>query len=315
MNQNNISRNKSFWNRLPSSKKDQLFALACISPVLLGLGFVVFAPIIKAIIVSFMKYKISNMDAPVWNDFGNYKKLFKDGLYFTYLKNTVIYIFFVVSIQLVLAMIIALCLTSSSINNKSSKFLRSTLLIPWTIPSVVTALLWSWLLQPQFGVLNYIFYHFGLQPELNTLWLQHPSRAMPSIVIASVWRQTPYMMIMLFAGLQSVSKDLIEAAKIDGANSYKVFWNVTIPSIRPVLDTSILVAIVNNSQMFTIIYNMTTGGPMNKTTTVSIAAYKQAFVNFDFGSGSAVGVLWLIILGLGVYIYKRRSDAKMANYM
>jgi multiple sugar transport system permease protein len=309
----NTITNKSFWKRLSSSKKDELFALACISPVILGLGFVVFAPIIKAIIVSFMKYKISNMDNPVWNNFGNYKKLFKNGLYFTYLKNTVIYIFFVVSIQVVLAMIVALSLTSNSI--RGSKFFRSAFLISWTIPSVVTALLWSWLLQPQFGVLNYIFYHLGIQAELNTLWLQFPTRAMPSIVMASVWRQTPYMMIMLFAGLQSVPKELTEAAQIDGASYRSVFWNVTVPSIRPILDAAVLVAVVNNSQMFTIIYNMTSGGPMNKTTTVSIAAYRQAFVNFDFGAGSAVGVIWLLILGSGVYLYKRRSDAKMAEYM
>jgi multiple sugar transport system permease protein len=313
MNGNTITNNKSFLKNLSSNRKDELFALACISPVIIGLGFVVFAPIIKAIIVSFMKYKISNMDTPEWNNFGNYKKLFKNGLYFTYLKNTVVYIFFVVAIQVVLAMIIALSLTSKSI--KGSKFFRSAFLIPWTIPSVVTALLWSWLLQPQFGVLNYIFYHIGLQTELNTLWLQYPSRAMPSIIMASVWRQTPYMMIMLFAGLQSVPSELVEAAEIDGANYRSVFYNVIIPSIRPVLDTAVLVAIVNNSQMFTIIYNMTAGGPMNKTTTVSIAAYRQAFVNFDFGAGSAVGVLWLVILGTVVYVYKRRSDAKMAEYM
>ncbi len=281
-------------------------------PVFAGLTFVVFAPIIKAVWMSFFRYRISSSSKPVWNDFANYIQLFKSGTVYTYFLNTFIFIIAVVVIQTVLAFVMAMLLNSGI---RGRKFLRGLFMIPWTIPSVVTALLWTWLLQPQYGVLNYIFYHLGLQPELNRLWVQDPKLAMVSIVIASVWRQTPYMMIMLLAGLQSVPQELVEAAQIDGARKTGVFRHVIIPSIRPVLDTSIVVAVINNSQMFTIIYNMTAGGPMNNTTTVSVAAYKLAFINFDFGTGSAVGVLWLVFLSIAVFLYKRYSDKKLGSYI
>jgi len=301
-----------FNKQLTKSQQDTRFAILCILPVFLGLTFVVFAPIMRAIFVSFQKYKITDVNPPAWNNFENYRRLFDTGLFWTYLGNTLLYIVAVVSIQVVIALAIALLLNT---NIKGRKFFRGLFMIPWTIPSVVTALLWSWLLQPQYGVLNYLFYTLGLQSELNRLWVQDPQLSMVSIVITSVWRQTPYMMIMLLAGLQSVSKELIEAAEIDGAGKVKVFQHVVIPSIRPVLDTAIVVAIVNNSQMFTIIYNMTAGGPMNRTTTISIAAYKHAFISFDFGTGSALGVIWLVILSTSVYFYRRYSDKKLSAYL
>ncbi len=299
-------------SKLNTKQKDRAFAFACVLPVFIGLGFVVFAPILKAVWMSFHRYKITSAAKPTFNNFANYKDLFATGDFFIYFGNTILFIVLVVVVQLVLAMAIALLLNT---NLRGQKVFRGIFMIPWTIPSVVTALLWTWLLQPQYGVLNYIFHGLGLQGELNRLWVQDPKLAMVSVVIASVWRQTPYMMIMLLAGLQSVSQDLIEAARIDGAGRVAVFRHVVLPSIRPVLDTSLVVAVINNSQMFTIIYNMTAGGPMSKTTTVSVAAYKLAFINFDFGKGSAVGVLWLVFLGFSVFLYKRYSDRHLSSYL
>jgi multiple sugar transport system permease protein len=180
---------------------------------------------------------------------------------------------------------------------------------------VVTALLWSWLLQPQYGVLNWLLSNTGLQSNLNQLWTQDPKLAMPSVIIACVWRQTPYMMVMLLAGLQSVSHELLEAASIDGAGYWQTFRNVTLPSIRPVLDTSITVAIINNAQMFTIIYNMTAGGPLRLTTTFSVGAYLKAFSSYDFGQGSALGMIWLVILTVVIFLYKRHSEKKINEYL
>lgn len=300
------------YSQLTSHQKDRIFAFLCVLPVIVGLSFVVFAPILKALWMSFCNYKISSTARPTWNDFRNYISLFETGEFVEFLKNTLIFIFGVVAIQVVIAFVMAMLLNTGF---TGQRIFRSVFMIPWTIPSVVTALLWTWILQPQYGVLNYIFYHLGVQNELNKLWVQSPVWAMPSVIIASVWRQTPYMMIMILAGLQSISTDLIEAAEIDGAGRLSVFRNVTLPSIRPVLDTSIIVAIINNSQMFAIIYNMTAGGPMTRTTTISVAAYKKAFVNFDFGVGSAIGMLWLLILGIGVFAYKKYADRKVSSYM
>ncbi len=300
------------YKDLPREKQDRIFAILCVLPVIVGLSFVVFAPIIKALWMSLVNYSLIRVEPHRWNNLKNYTELFSSGAFLEALKNTVVFILGVVSIQLVLAFIIALLLTSG-INGQ--KFFRAVFMIPWTIPSVVTALLWTWLFQPQYGVLNYIFYHLGIQDNLNKLWVQSPDLAMWTVIIASVWRQTPYMMLMLIAGLQSIPTDLVEAAKIDGANWFQRFKTVTLPSIRPVLDTSVVVAVINNSQMYTIIYNMTSGGPMTRTTTISVAAYKEAFLSFNFGRGSAYGILWLLILGLCVFFYKKYSDRKVSSYM
>ena len=288
-----------------------LFAALCLFPAFLCLLIVVFFPIVKAVWMSLFDYKFTTTTAPVWNQFQNYTKLFASGDVYVFLKNTITYIFFTVSIQFVIAILIALLLNT---NFKGRSFVRGLVFMPWTIPSVVTALLWIWMLQPQYGVLNYIFYHLGIIENQNQLWVQDPKLAMVSVIIAALWRQTPYMMVMLLAGLQSVSSELVEAAKIDGANRIQIFWNVQIPAIRPVIDSAILVSIITNSQMFAIIYNMTAGGPMDRTTTFSLAAYQKSFTEFDFGGGSAIGVIWLILLGTFTFVYKKYTDRNIADY-
>ena len=304
---------KKLKKRLTATQRDKIFAVLCILPVFAGLTVVVFAPIIKALFMSFQDYKITSTAKPVWNNFENYTELFESGEVLQYLLNTLVFIVIVVAIQFLIAMAIGLLLNSKRI--KGRNVLRALYMIPWTIPSVVTALLWAWMLQPQYGVLNWLFFNTGLQENLNQLWVQDPTLAMPSVIMACIWRQTPYMMVMLLAGLQSVSSDLVEASHIDGANSWQRFRKVILPSIRPVIDTSIIVAIITNAQMFTIIYNMTAGGPIGKTTTFSVGAYMKAFVSFDFGQGSALGMIWLVILTIIIFLYRRYSDKKISSYM
>lgn len=289
---------------------DPIFALLMILPAVAVLATVVFLPILKGIFVSFCEYKIANINSPVWNNFENYRNIFKNAEVLIYFKNTLIYVFLAVSIQLVLGLSIAMLLNT---NIKGRGLYRGLFLIPWTIPSVVVAIVWRWMLQQQFGVLNYLFYQFGLTSSINISWTQTPSLAMAAVVMAAVWRQMPYMMVMVLAALQSVDGSLIEASKIDGANSWKVFSKITIPCIRPVLAISIWISIMNNFQMFTIVYNMTGGGPLNSTTTLGIAAYKRAFMEYNFGEGSAIGVIWLTALFIATIIFNKVNDKYSAD--
>jgi multiple sugar transport system permease protein len=130
---------------------------------------------------------------------------------------------------------------------------------------------------------------------------------MSAIMIANIWKFTPYMIVMILAGLQGVRADLLEAASLDGANKSQSFFYVILPSIKSVLGTTIVVAILSSFQQFTIISNMTGGGPLNATTTLSIAAYKAAFQKYDMGAGSAIGVIWLVILAALTGIYNVKS--------
>lgn len=261
-------------------------------------------PIISAVIRSFCDYTFLTVNKPLkWNDFANYKTIFKNG-FLTQLWTTMKFTVGTVGIELVLGMSIALLL-NTKIRGRNA--LRSVFLMPWCIPSIVTALLWSWLFQAQYGIINYVLYGLGLISNPTAEWVLNPSTSLGVVTIAVVWRQTPYMLVMILADLQSINHDLVEAASIDGANSFRVFWHITLPGIRVVLGNTIITCIMASFQQFTIIYNMTAGGPLGKTTTLSIAAYKQAFTQLDLGAGSAIGVIWMMLLGAAIAIYNMKT--------
>ena len=299
------------FNKRRFHLSDNAFAGLMLLPVFAILISVVFIPIIKGIYVSFCEYKISNLNAPVWNNFQNYIKVFKNGEVLIYFKNTFTYVFFSVGIQFVFGLAIALLLNQ---NMKARGIFRGLFLIPWIIPSVVVAIVWTWMLQQQFGVINYILYNLGITSTVNISWTQQPFLAMMAVTMAAVWRQLPYMMVMILAGLQSIDVSLTESAKIEGANSWNLLRYITLPSIRPVITTSIWIAVMANFQMFTIVFNMTGGGPVNATTTLSLAAHKKAFLEYDFGAGSTIGVLWLAVLFVATLLYNKFNDRYVSDY-
>lgn len=285
-------------------KKDILFGYGLLLPTFLVFSVVILYPIVSAIVRSFCDYTFLTVNKPLkWNDFENYKTIFKNG-FLTQLWTTIKFTLGTVGIELVLGMSIALLL-NSKIRGRNA--LRSVFLMPWCIPSIVTALLWSWLFQAQYGIINYVLYGLGLISNPNAEWVLNPSTSLGVVTVAVVWRQTPYMLVMILAGLQSINQDLIEAAAIDGANSFRIFRHITLPGIKVVLGNTIITCIMSSFQQFTIIYNMTAGGPLGKTTTLSIAAYKQAFTQLNLGAGSAIGVIWMMILGAGISIYNAKT--------
>lgn len=285
-------------------KKDILFGYGLLLPTFLVFSVVILYPIVSAIVRSFCDYTFLTVNKPLkWNDFENYKTIFKNG-FLTQLWTTIKFTLGTVGIELVLGMSIALLL-NSKIRGRNA--LRSVFLMPWCIPSIVTALLWSWLFQAQYGIINYVLYGLGLISNPNAEWVLNPSTSLGVVTVAVVWRQTPYMLVMILAGLQSINQDLIEAAAIDGANSFQIFRHITLPGIKVVLGNTIITCIMSSFQQFTIIYNMTAGGPLGKTTTLSIAAYKQAFTQLNLGAGSAIGVIWMMILGAGISIYNAKT--------
>lgn len=290
--------------------RDSTYALLLIFPAVFVLGITVLFPILKGIYVSFCDYRLSNLNDPVWNSFQNYRNLFQSRSIFTYFVNTFVYVILTVVIQFLLGMGIALLL-NSRIRGRS--ILRGAFLIPWTLPSVVVAILWRWMLQQQFGVINYLIYKAGFSDTVNISWTTDSVLAMAAVVIAAVWRQFPYMMVMLLAALQSVDHSLLDAARVDGASYWKTLAHIILPAIRPVIISAIWIATMSNFQMYTIIANMTGGGPVDSTTTLSLAAYKAAFQSYDFGKGAAIGVLWLGILVVITLISNKLSEKYSAG--
>lgn len=297
---------------------DGLFGFFLTIPALAVLAVSIAAPILKGVYMSFYKYglpQVSGKKEAVWNSFENYKSLFRhsalSGGVQDYFLTTLKFVFWTVAVQFVLGLILALLLNTKI---KGRGLFRGLFLIPWTIPSVVVASLWGrLLLNSSNGIINWILYHLGLIPTLTFDWTNSPKYAVAAVVMAAVWRQLPYMTVMLLAGLQSVDSSQLEAARIDGANYLQTLRAVTLPTIRPVVLSSVWIAIMNNFQMYTIIKLMTGGGPSEATYTMSIAAYQKAFQDYNFGQGAAIGVLWLLFLTVVTVIFNKISAKSAEN--
>ena len=194
---------------------------------------------------------------------------------------------------------VALILNSSI---RGQGLLRSLFLLPWLIPTVVVSFLWMWIFNANYGVLNGLLRQSGLIAE-NINWLGHRERAMFAVIIAKSWNTFPWMAVMLLAGLQTIPRELNEAAAIDGAGRARVFRHITIPQLRGIIGTVLLLSFIWNFQHFETLYVMTTGGPAKATTTFSVAVYKTAFQKFDLGEAGAIGILWMALLSVIVALY------------
>lgn len=284
---------------------DKIFGIGLITPALIVLIAVIALPILRGIWISFCDARLMNLNAPVWNKFENYVKLFQDWEFVGYFGTTLTFVVLTVGVQFLVGLLVALLLNS---NIRNRNLFRGLLIIPWTIPSVVVAILWRWMLQQQYGVINYLLYNLGISSTVNLSWIVDPVLAMAAIVIACVWKQLPYMTVMLLAGLQTVDASLVEAGKMDGTNKLQSLWYIILPSIRPVIITSLWLAVTQNFQQFTIINNITAGGPVVATTTLSIAAFKAAFRAYNFGESAAIGVLWMVFLFIFTLITNKANE-------
>lgn len=181
---------------------------------------------------------------------------------------------------------------------------RGLFLLPWLVPAVVVSFLWMWIFNANYGVINGILRNLGLI-SANINFLGEQSIAMWAVVIAKSWNTFPWIAIMVLAGLQTIPAELYEAAAIDGAGRWNQFQNITIPQLRGVITTVLLLSFIWNFQHFETLYVMTTGGPAGSTTTFSVAVYQEAFQAFDLGKAGAIGLLWMLLLSIivGIYLY------------
>lgn len=292
-----IMEGKIMTGNMTRKTKRFLFAVALVMPALIMLCLTIITPLVNIIWMSFHDYSLLDIKHIKWNNFENYITLFHEKEFWNSFLRTIFYVTVTVGVQFVLGMAVALLLNKQF---PGRNLMRGLIFLPWTIPTLIVAVIWMWIMQPQYGVLNYILRSLGIISE-NITWLSSPTTAMPSVIVAAVWRQLPFMMVMLLAGLQTVPRDLVEAATIDGASHIQVFRSITIPSIMSVIKTVTLTAIIGNFQMFTLFYNMTAGGPVRATTTLTVYTYETAFMSYNLGKGAAIGVVWMIfLLGFGI---------------
>lgn len=176
---------------------------------------------------------------------------------------------------------------------------------PWVVPTIISALIWMWMFQPQYGLMKYIVQLFTGGAVTDFAILNNPSTALLGIGIAALWKQVPLTTLLFLAGLQNVPDDMLEAATIDGANKVRQFFSIVLPYMKSVINVAMSMAIINNFKQFPLIWTMTGGGPDNATTTLAILSYREAFVSNNIGSGAAVTTVWMLLMVVVVFIYKK----------
>lgn len=275
-----------FW------KKPQTLFLAPAALVLLA---VTVYPVFYTFWLSFCRYHlVSGGPRFIWIE--NYRQLFGDARFWNALFNTVYFTAVSVSIELVLGLAIAVLMNRLFIGKG---IMRAIVIVPWVIPTVVTAKMWEWMYNPDFGIFNYLL-------GININWLGSPTLAMNAAILMDVWKTTPFVILLLTAGLVNIPVDLYHAARIDGASEWTMFRRISLPLLKPLIIVVLIFRTIDAFRVFDAIYVLTGGGPGNKTETLSIYAYKVYFQTLRFGYGSAISVGIFIFVGLIALLYARQ---------
>lgn len=276
-----------------------------VSPWLIG--FVVFTlyPIICSLYYSFTRFNI--MGAPLWIGLDNFVELFtEDNLFWKALYNTLYYTVFSIPLGLVFSIILALLLNTEI---RGMAFYRTVYYMPSIVPAVATAVLWRWLLNPQYGLINAVLRKVGIGP---IGWIADPKWSKPSLILMGLWTVGGSMVIYL-AGLQDIPQHLYEAADIDGATNWYKAVNVTLPLLTPTILFNLIMGIISCFQYFTEAFVMTGGGPAHSTMFYSLYLYNNAFVYFKMGYASAMAWL-LFVLALIVTVFTLKSSDSWVHY-
>jgi len=233
----------------------------------------------------------------IW--FENYIRLFRDVRAMSALLNTIFFTVSTVALELIFGMIIALLMDRAL---RFRGILRATVLIPWAMPTVVAAMLWRWMYNDQSGIINAILVATGVTTEYLQ-FLAEPALAWVAVIVTEVWKTTPFMALLLLAGLQVIPREVYEASAIDGASKIRTFFTITLPLIKPVLLVALLFRTLDAFRVFDVIFVMTGGGPGNSTESLSLYTYKTMFGALDFGYGSALSILTFVCVILISVLY------------
>lgn len=282
-----------------------MFWCALLAPSVLIVTLFIIVPIVDSILKSFTDYKIVNIikgTVPEWNNFANYIKLFESGTLTDSVGVTFTFVIVTTILSLVIGMTLALILNSEI---KGARFFRSIMMTPWVVPTVISALVWIWIYQPQYGLFRYLVNVITFGKVSDFAMLNSSKTALIGITIVALWKQIPLMTLLLLAGLQNVPTEILEAAELDGANGIQGFFKITVPYMSSVIQTSVSMIIIDNFKQFPLFWQMTSGGPNGSTTTLAVLSYKEAFINHNFGSGAAVTTIWMLIMIVFVFIYNK----------
>lgn len=279
--------------------KSMLVPYGFVTPASLTILILVVYPILYGIYISFFDTNLVNK----WKFVGlrYYFQALTDASFLHSLEKTMIFTVSVVAGHFILGFIFASIL---NMNIKWRTLFRGILILPWLFPDVVIAYLFRWILNTQGGIVNELLIHFNVITE-PVGWLSTSATAFPCVILVSIWKGYPLVMVQILAGIQTISTDMYEAAEIDGASMWQRFRYITVPALKPILTTILILDTVWVFKQFTMIWLMTSGGPGSTTMVSAIEIYKNAFSYFKYGLASAQSVYILVICYLIGVVFRR----------
>ena len=268
-------------------------SLPFLAPALAAYVVFVIAPMMSAVRLSLYKWSGYNSDPQVFVGFKNYVRLFtQDPVFWTAVQNTVIWVILSILIPTTLGLLMALALNQPLIGRN---LFRSVFYIPGVLAPIAVANMWRWMYNPNYGVFSEISKTLHIGDGSGVTFLSDPQVAIYAVFAAFVWQIAGLNMVLFLAGLQGVSKELVESARLDGANNWQVFRNVTLPALRPTVVIVMVLTIVHSIKVFDLIVGMTGGGPAQSSQVLALWSYTQSFLNHDFGLGNAVATVLLVV--------------------
>jgi multiple sugar transport system permease protein len=285
---------------LSMARREALAGWLFILPAVLGVLLWVAGPMVYSVWLSLTDWDV--LRPPRFIGLQNFAQMADDRLFYKSLWVTLIYTLFHVPLTLVLAFLVALLLNTKT---RGIALFRTLYYLPSIVPAVANAVLWMWIFNSEFGLLNLLLNKLGLD---KVLWLQNPSTALPALILMSLWSLGGVMIIYL-AGLNGIPEQLYEAASIDGAGSVTKFFRITLPMMTSVIFFNLILQIIGSFQVFTASYLMTQGGPNYATTFYVLYLFDNAFSYFEMGYASALAwVLFFIILMLSLLVFRSGSS-------
>ena len=269
----------------------RLLPYALVLPIILYEGLLIVIPIGQGIYGSFTRIELASKNPPVWVGWDNYQRMFNDPGFWQVIQTTLTFTALVILVALGAGLFTALLFNRPF---RARPVARGMMMMPWALPEVPVVMIFIWILSPQFGVINILARMLPGVTE-NPQWLQVPGLAMGWMVLIASWKAFPFYSLVILAALQSVPQELYEAAKVDGASPFRLFWHITLPGIGTTLELLVVLASIFSFKQFTIIYLMTGGGPSGATETIVIRIYNTAFRFYDYSYATALGVAGFVV--------------------
>lgn len=289
-------------------QREQFFSATMLFPALLFLIVLIGYPLVTVLVDAFHNVNLLNNSAQPFVGLENFKKVLSDPKFVPALQHTLFYTFFSVVGEYILG------LTSAILLNKKVKgraFFRIAIFIPWLVPIIVAGMTWSWMLNPDFGIINYLLTHLGIIKEpIN--FLGDANYALQTVTFVNVWRSFPYYTISLLAALQAIPDDLYEASGIDGAGKFEQFVHITLPQLRSVSLVIVFMHIIWTAINFDFIWVLTQGGPNYATDTLPLMIYRYSMQKFDVGTASSLSTMMLLGMSL-IFVFYYKIKTKISE--